>query len=561
MPAPSSFDSNSRQWLLICVAIALIWFAGLGWRPLLSPDEGRYAEIAREMAVSGDYVTPRLNGLKYFEKPPLHYWLTALAFKAFGVSDWLARAVAALYGIGVVVLVHIVLARLHGRDTARLGALLAAGTCWIAAMGHFVSLDIGLAFWLTMTLGGLLAAIERVERPDLAAARWPDLWVWVGVAGAFLSKGLIGLVIPGAAMFLCIVATRRLSLLRALRWWPGALVAAALVLPWLVAVSIRNPGFLEFFFIHEHFQRFTSDVHRRVEPWWYFIPVFLLGGLPWLGHWPAVWRARRRSAGDALLLLWCLFLFLFFSASGSKLPSYILPMFPALAIWLARQRHALTGATLRRSALPLLAAGVVLAAAAVPLIRESDRDEAGALAGAYLPWAIAACIAMIGGAVLGWRNAGRVDAGRDGAAHAQGLLPAIAPLALGMLLAVQCLQWGHATMGERFSGKGLVQRWRAQEPALAADTPVFSVGSYDQSVPFYLGRTVTLVDYRDEMDLGLKAEPHKYGGTSEALIARWPTLPLAYALLDLRALEQWRAAGVPFREVTRNGRRAVIANR
>ena len=130
-----------------------------------------------------------------------------------------------------------------------------------------------------------------------------------------------------------------------------------------------------------------------------------------------------------------------------------------------------------------------------------------------------------------------------------------------MLLTVQLLQWGHSSLGERFSARALVQRWLAQEPTMRADTPIFSVGTYDQTIPFYLARTVTLVDYRDEMDMGLKIEPHKYGGSGQELLQRWPSLPLAYAVLDLGGIEQWRAAGVPFREVTRNGRRVVVANR
>ena len=550
--------ANPRKWLLICSVIVLIWFVGLDWRPLLTPDEGRYAEIGREMAASGDFITPRLNGLSYFEKPPLHYWLTALAFKAFGVSDWVVRLISALYGFGAALLAYVALLRLRDRTSAQLAFLISIGCCWIAAMGHFVALDIGLNFWLTMTLCGLIGCVERLDAQALtqradAIGGWPDYWVWFGLSGAFLSKGLIGLVVPAAAMFLTIVVTRRLSLITAVRWWPGVFLFTALVLPWLILISSRNPGVLEFFFIHEHFARFTSQVHRRVEPWWYFVPVFLLGGLPWLGHWLAVWRNRVRSSADTVLLTWCAFLFVFFSASGSKLPSYILPMFPALAIWLARQQRALSPVALRYASLPMLLAGLLLCAALLPLMQEADRDETGSLASGYLPWAVGACVALILGAIASWCSVK--------GQHSRGALSAIAPLAVAMLLTVQFLQWGHSSLGERFSARALVQRWLAQEPTMRADTPIFSVGTYDQTIPFYLARTVTLVDYRDEMDMGLKIEPHKYGGSSQELLQRWPSLPLAYAVLDLGGIEQWRAAGVPFREVTRNGRRVVVANR
>ena len=563
MSAHFTAPANPRQWFLICTVIAVIWFLGLNWRPLLTPDEGRYAEIGREMAASGDFITPRLNGLKYFEKPPLHYWLTALAFKAFGVSDWIVRLLSALYGFGTAVLAYVALLWLRDRATAQLAFLLTIGCCWVAAIGHFVALDIGLCFWLTMSLCGLIGCVERFDSQVLTQrtariGKWPDYWVWLGLAGAFLSKGLIGLVVPAAAMTLTVLVTRRMSLIAAVRWWPGVLLFAALVFPWLFLISPRNPGFLEFFFIHEHFQRFTSDVHRRVEPWWYFIPVFLLGGLPWLGHWLAAWRNRLRSNADTVLLSWCVFLFVFFSASGSKLPSYILPMFPALAIWLARQQRTLSPNALRYASVPTLLAGLILTAGLVPLMQEADRDETGSLAAGYLPWAIAACVAMIGGALASWRSANWHSVNRTGAG---GALSAIAPLSVAMLLTVQLLQWGHASLGERFSSKALVQRWLAHEAALRADTPIYSVGTYDQTIPFYLARPVTLVDYRDEMDMGLKAEPNKYGGTSEALLARWPNLPLSYAILDLAVLQSWRSSGVAYREVTRNGRRVVVANR
>lgn len=537
--------------LALLLAIALAWLAGLGHRPLLSPDEGRYAELAREMAVTGDWVTPRLNGLKYFEKPPLQYWATAAAYGLFGIHDWVARLYPAAVSLGAALLAWAMRRRADGEAAAQLTALGIVGCAWVAANAHFVSLDMGLTAWLIVAMLGLAGCVETpADRP---APHGPSLVAWIGMAGAFLSKGLVGLVIPGAAMVLAAVWLRRPGLVWRLRILPGAVVFAALVLPWLALVEARNPGFLQFFFIHEHFQRFTSDVHQRVEPAWYFIPVLALGGLPWIGHWLAAGFAggeRRRDPVDALTLAWAGFVFGFFSLSGSKLPSYILPMFPALALWFARRAHrvpqpALTAAV----AVPaLVAAG--LAAAAVPLLRRSDAGEALALAGGYLPWIGAAVAAMAAGclAALRWR----APADR---------LRGFAGLALATLLSTQCLQWGHAVLGERFSARGLVDRLVRAEGAAPSDpsVPFYAVATYDQSLPFYLGRTLTLVDWRDEMDYGLRAEPTLDGPDEATLRARWTGLPRAYALIDLGNLEAWRAAGVPLREIARNGRRAVIA--
>ena len=554
MPATPRFEPDRipplepigrTAWLMICVAGAVLWLAGLGHRPLLSPDEGRYAEIAREMAATGDFVTPRLNGLKYFEKPPLQAWLTAAGFKVFGIDDRWVRAVPALYGLGTCIAMFLTLWRTAGISSGQLVALLAAGTTWIVANSHFVSLDMGLTFWLSVALCGLVRCVDARADPSRSAS----LWVWIGMAGAFLSKGLIGLVIPAGAMVLTALLLRRPAIVSALRWWPGAAVFGLLVVPWLVAVQVRNPGFFEFFFVHEHLQRFTSEIHRRVEPWWYFVPVLLLGGLPWLGHWFAAARARPLVSApvDVLLLAWAAFVLIFFSLSGSKLPSYILPAFPALAVWLARRWPALSPGALRASALIPLAAGLVLVGVAVPLTRRADLDESVALAGLYLPWILTAGAAFVVSAALAWRLS------------AAGRLASAAALALGTVLAIQCLQWGHAAYGERFSARGLALRITAAEGRIDAATPFYSVATYDQSLPFYLQRTLTLVDYRDEMDMGLSLEPARNGPAQAELLRQWPRLGRAYALMDFGTLQQWQSAGIALREVARSNRRVVVA--
>jgi 4-amino-4-deoxy-L-arabinose transferase-like glycosyltransferase len=545
----------------VCLLIGVIWFIGLGWRPLLSPDEGRYAEIAREMAASGDFVTPRLNGLKYFEKPPLQYWLTALGLQAFGLHDAVVRLVPALYGLGTCVLAGLMLWRRDGRAAGQRATLIAAGCTWIVANGHFVSLDMGLTFWTTMTLMGLYHAVADGH------SRRASLLVWIGMAGGFLSKGLVAGVLPVATVLLTALVCRQPRLLTAVRWWPGLPLFVLIVLPWLALVQLRNPGFFEFFFIHEHFQRFTSDVHRRVEPAWFFVPVFLLGGLPWLGHWVAAATrtaaappddtARAQSTADRLLLIWAAFTFGFFSLSGSKLPSYILPMFPALAVWLARRPPQRRG--LRAAAAPVLLLAIAVAASAEYLMRASVDADTVTLAAGYLPWIRGACAALACGAIASWwlasRSADCIGGGNAGGAAT----PSLAALAVGAVLATQCLQWGHATLGERHSARGLTARLLAAEGPIDAQVPFFAVATWDQSLPFYLRRTLTLVDWRDEMDMGLRDEPHRNGPHEAALLARWPSLPRAYALLDGDGLSRWRAAGVPMRVVAANSRRTVVA--
>ena len=367
----------------------------------------------------------------------------------------------------------------------------------------------------------------------------------------------MGGLIPVAALGITLLLSRHWRLITAVRWMPGFPIFLALVVPWLVLIQIENPSFFEFFFVREHFQRFTTKMHQRVEPWWFFIPVLLMGGLPWLGHWLAVPASARRTEraqtdgfrdGNLLLIAWCAFTFFFFSLSGSKLPSYILPIFPAMALWLARTGGTLGVRSLRLSSLlPLATSALMLVY--VYIQGKSLAADPTDLDVLYIPWVSAAALVLAFGAAGSWWQS------------RQGSLRAIAPLALAMLLATQLLQWGHASLAERFSAKGLVERLLASERSIAPSTPFFSVGTYDQTLPFYLRRTVTLVDYRDEMDMGLNAEPGKNGPSQAELLQLWPGLPLAYALLDHNLFNEWRSRGVPLREVTRNARRVVVANR
>jgi 4-amino-4-deoxy-L-arabinose transferase-like glycosyltransferase len=587
--APSAIASSPMAplppWALWLVAglLAIVWFAGLGHRPLLSPDEGRYAEIAREMAVGGDWITPRLNGLLYFEKPPLQYWVTALALRIFGAHDWVVRLYPAAIALGAALAIGWMRRRTDGMAAAQAAALFFASFAWVNANAHFASLDGGLCAWLTLALLGLTGCIEGRPRAWLA--------LWIGMAAAFLSKGLIALVIPAAALFATALWLRTAQLLRHVHPVRGMALFVVLVAPWLALVSDQHPSFLHFFFIHEHFERFASEVHDRVQPAWYFVPVLILGLLPWTGHavaalaacarsgqglfgqpawrWPMGWQTRQSpnqpnpaqapedidpapqaDPAPVLWIAWSIFVFGFFSASGSKLPSYILPMFPALALWLARRIPTLTDAAMGWA---LAAPGLTvlaLAAGTMPLLNNADSGEPVALAPAYLPWIVAACAVLALSTAAAWRFRGRTHR-----------LTGIAILALGSVASIQCLQWGHAVLGERLSARALVERVRTAEGDAPFDPriPFYAVATWDQSLPFYLGRTLRLVDWRDEMDLGLREEPSLNGPTQAELKARWPELHAGYAVMDLATLARWQAEGIALREVARNTRRAVIA--
>src|SRR5208283_3576370 len=309
-------------WILLA-AFTLIWFSNLDYRRLVHPDEGRYAEIPREMTVSGDWVTPRLNGIKYFEKPALQYWLTAAAYEAFGVHQWTARLWPALSGYLGVLFIGYVGWRLGGAVLGLYSAAALAGCLWYALNAHLLTLDAGLTFWMSLGLGSLFLA-QRADALPRQGRRW--MWAaWAALALATLSKGLIGIVLPGAALCAYTLLVRDWGLWRRLHLLSGAIIFCLIAVPWFAVVSVRNPEFFDFFFIHEHFTRFLTTEHRRQGAWWYFVPVFVGGILPWLSVF--AWNAHRawRDAPDSanrfnwqrFALVWAAVIFLFFSASGS----------------------------------------------------------------------------------------------------------------------------------------------------------------------------------------------------------------------------------------------------
>ena len=250
--------------VLVVIAILLVWFGTLDARHLLKPDEGRYAEISREMFASGDWVTIRYNALKYFEKPPFHLWVTTLAYEAFGVGDWQARLCVALsgfLGLGVTVLAA---TRWFGARAGLLAGLaLLAAPMWSIA-GHFNALD--------MTLSGALACVLAcmmlAQHPDAtpAARRGWMLACWVAMGVAILTKGLVGIALPGLVLVVYSLITRDLALWRRLHLISGIIVMLVVTVPWFWLISSRNPEFPHFFFIHEHWERYTSTVHARKGP-------------------------------------------------------------------------------------------------------------------------------------------------------------------------------------------------------------------------------------------------------------------------------------------------------
>jgi len=551
---------SRRTWIIVVLVATLVWFANLDTRRLQHPDEGRYAEIAREMTVTGDWVTPRLDGLLYFEKPALQYWLTAASFEAFGVSEWTARLAPALLGWLAIFVVAYAGARIADVATGLYTGLVLASTLWYAGISHIVTLDAVLTAWMAIGLAAFLVA-QSEERPRVERG-WM-LAAWTAIAAGVLTKGLVALVIPGGALVFYTLAARDLAIWRRLHLGAGVAIVLVLCVPWFLIVSLRNPEFAPFFFIHEHFQRFLTTEHRRTGAWWYFVPLLIVGLVPWVGVFflrlPATWRDKATTthsfAWQRFCVAWIAFVFLFFSASGSKLPSYILPLFPAAALIVGHQLARMPDPALRR--LYALLAGTTVAFALAAWL--GYERLVAALANAqtpasafveFEPWlnagfALLALATVVASIVVRSTWPARRSV-------------AVIAVALGMLGTLQLWLQGNDAFSVTRSSAALVQAFR-QGP-YDVHAPFFQVRMYDQTLPFYLGRTTTVVAYRDELALGLDAQPGLGVPTEREWIERWDNLPQAYAVMTPATYARLRSE-VPMHELVRDPRRVLVARR
>ena len=530
---------------LLLALLALAWFSTLDYRKLIKPDEGRYAEIAREMALSGDWVTPRLNGIKYFEKPPLQYWATAASFRLFGPDEWTARLWSALTGFAGVLLAWYAGKRLWGPTAGVLSAMVLGTSLWYLVIGHLNTLDMGVTFFLEAAMCAFVFA-QRSAHRSTGERRWM-LAAWAAMALAVLSKGLAGLVLPAATLIAYCTLQRTLAPFGRMHFGKGLLVFLALAAPWFIAVSKANPEFAHFFFVHEHFERYLTREHGRYEPFWYFVPVLLLGLLPWttmaLQAGAAGWRSGASSGFNErrFLVLWAAVIFLFFSASGSKLPSYILPVFPAIALlagdWLASSERA----SLRWH---LAFVGIVSIIAFVVLQRMTTNSNADPMTLRYAQWLMGAFV-LLGAGTLGalWlRHRGRT-------------LTAIATLATSALIAGQVALLGHEALGRSFSAHYIAGQIR---PLLTTGVPFYSVGMYEQTLPFYIERTVTLVEYGDEFTFGQQQEPQLALPTMAAFRQRWLEDDDAFAMFSQDGWKLMQRDPLPMEIVAEDERRIVV---
>lgn len=529
------------------IAWVLLWFAGLGLRPLGEPDEGRYAEVAREMLHSGDWITPTLNGFTFFDKPVLQYWATAAAYALLGTGEAAARLWPALTGLLSMLAVAWAGKRLYGLRCGVTAAMVLGGSLLFTVGSHVATLDLGVAAFLNIAICFFLVA--QFDPAAATQRRAFNLAGWACLALAVLSKGLIGMVLPALTLLVFMICRRDWRLLGRLNPVLGLALLLAIATPWFVLVCLRNPGFFDYFFIHEHFRRFLTNQNNRVHSVFFFVPVVLLGLCPWVAflRWPKRAQASASErAADVFLLCWVGVVLVFFSLSHSKLPFYILPVFPALALLIARSIGQLQRAQLQRRlrwigglATVLTLVGATLAAV-----------EPGAIAQLQLRSTMTcAALGMALLAVGAWLGAGLL-------ARGQSALLALCCLGFGTLADWQSQLIGQTQLADDLSAQPTAALMR---PYLTADSEVFMVDTYLRGLPFYLQRLSTLVgDPADDVAPGLGYRPAGHLPDLPAFEARWREAPGALAVVNPRTLPQLRQDAIPMQVLGALDDRVVI---
>src|SRR5207249_5288472 len=334
--------------IFIAATLYVCYFSHLGAIGFVGPDEPRYAWIARDMAETGDWVTPRLYGKPWFEKPPLFYWSAALCFKLFGVSEAAARLPSVVSALLATLAMAWLALRLYGAETARWLLLLLPTTVGMIGFSHAAATDMPFSAMLTIAMvcaAVVLGLTRNKNTPILPRTPWLALLLFGFFLGlAVLAKGPAAIILCGGAVFFWALFTKRWrDAFRLLH--PAAMASFCLTaLPWYILCARRNPDFFRIFIIEHNFKRYLTPEFQHIQPFWYYIPVLLVALLPWIAIflWSLVkgsaklWRTLNTSASTWLFLCWASFCLLFFSVSKSKLPGYILPAFPAIGLLISR---------------------------------------------------------------------------------------------------------------------------------------------------------------------------------------------------------------------------------
>lgn len=481
-----------KERISIILLIGGLFFIGLGSRPLNTPDEARYCEIPFEMVTSGNYLTPHLDHLLYFEKPPLFYWIQTLALHTHHLNEWVLRLPTMLLALIGCLVIYTLGCSIYDRKTGLYSAFILGTSFLYFAMAHIITIDMTFTTVLTLCLSCLLFALQRDKRYG-----WMGAYIFAGAA--VLTKGLVGILLPGAIFFAWIAILNQWAVLKRCHLRLGLILFLIVTLPWHLLMQRANPDFFNFYIINQQFLRFFTMSAGRYQPAWFFFAVLGLGLFPWIIFFPQScisacpfhWKDRKRYATEIFLLLWSVIIFTFFSLSKSKLIPYILPTFPPIALLIGRYFSSLKQVS-RASRLSLIFISFLFSIALVYSYH----------VGALPPTIFSNLVILV--LILCIGSVSVFSLTQQKSIIFVLLVGFAASFNLGLLYAAPKVMTD--------SIKPLIL---ASQPWIRPDTTVVVYGHYYQDVPFYLKQPVKIVNWENELSFGMQHDPKHQIALSE----------------------------------------------
>ena len=499
--------------LLLFLAILTAYLIAIEGHGLIEPDEGRYAEIPREMVESGDFITPKLNYIKYFEKPVMLYWMNAASFMVFGENEFAARFPTALCAVLGAMVTTGLGCFMFGKRAGLLAGAVTAFSLLYFAIGTIALTDMPLSFFLTVAFASFYTAHASGNK------KW-YMAFYASMALGVLTKGLVAIVLPCAVIFFYIILTRKWRLFIEPLYLPGIALFFIISVPWFYMVCRENPDFFDFFFIQEHFLRYTTKMHGRYEPFWFFFPMIPAGLLPWTGYFFSLFskesvlrKPENKSAKDAniFLLLWSFVILLFFSFSDSKLIPYIAPCMPPLAILIGADiDRMMTRCRWHGHANILnIVIGALFSLAFIIYAIIGDRIPKYSA----LPIAVMASVGFLAGPLFAFFTTRKANA------DFKAFKTAFFAVTVSAAIFIVSLTGIYSIMGETRSVK-TVSNVIIKEARQGETIAVY--GEVLQGIPFYTKSRVMLIDYMGELEFGAKQkEGTGWFPTKDEFLKEW----------------------------------------
>jgi 4-amino-4-deoxy-L-arabinose transferase-like glycosyltransferase len=558
--------TDSRHWFsdifYLLAALSLFYLLWIGSYPLFLPDEGRYSEVAREMLNSGDYITPRLNGVPFLDKPILFYWLQAAAIHFLGIKEFALRCIPALFGVLGCLVTYIAGRHLYSRRTGLLSALILATAPLYFGLAHYANLDLEVAVLTTCTLFSFVIGIKSESR----YRKYFLIATYVFSALAVLSKGLLGLALPILIIGAWITVLWRWHLLQKMHLLLGISLFLLISLPWYILVQNANPSFFHHFFIITHLYRFLSShvVFNNEAPIWFYFPVVIIGFFPWIifmipalfKNLTLIFKSYQENNTELFLLLWIVIVFIFFSIPHAKIVSYIIPLFPPLALVIANYIDHQWN-KISQNGLYSLSIAFLLLCVSIVLLNPYIHN-AFIIPPALNPFLTILAIIFLASAFFVFLSM-----------MTQKLASLVLVLTLCSISFLLTLTLSAKPLNNN-SSKTLAMQIK---PIIQTDDEIATYHKYYQDLPIYLERQIIVVNdwdsptiletdnWQREFYYGIKTqEKHDFFINDDQFWKRWNSTKRIFVLTDIRFLDQFTNKAGKFYQLGQSNNTVLLVN-